>query len=134
MSAMRLKLLVPTRVLLEEPVAKIVAEAANGLFGLLPRHIDFVAALVPGVLYYTTEAGEERMAAVDEGTLVKCGDEVTVSTLNAVPGTDLATLQATVAETFLELDDDERRARSALGRLESGAVRRLLELERRGHG
>lgn len=134
MSAMRLRLLVPTRVLLEAPVLKVVAEAANGLFCLLPRHVDFVAALVPGILYYTDAAGAARLVAVDEGTLVKCGDVVTVSTLNAVPGTDLATLQATVTETFLELDDDERRARSALGRLESGAVRRLVELEHRGHG
>lgn len=134
MNVMQLKLLTPAAVLLDVPAAKIVAEAQNGLFCLLPRHVDFVAALVPGILYYTTEAGEERFVAVDEGSLVKCGSEVLVSTINAVPGTDLVMLQATVADTFLELDDDERRARSALARLESGAIRRLLELERQSHG
>jgi F-type H+-transporting ATPase subunit epsilon len=66
--------------------------------------------------------------------LVKCGTEVLVSTVNAVAGTDLAELQALVAMTFLELDDDELRARSALARLESGAIRRLVELEAQGHG
>ena len=134
MSAMQLKLQTPTGVLLDVPAVKVVAEAQNGLFCLLPCHVDFVAALVPGILYYTNAAGDERLAAVDEGALVKCGAEVLVSTTNAVLGTDLTALQAMVAETFLELDDDERRARSALARLESGAIRRLLELERQSHG
>lgn len=131
---MRLKVQTPTQVLVDEPAVKIVAEASNGLFCLLPRHVDFVSALVPGILYYTTEAGDERLLAVDEGALVKCGTEVLVSTINAVHGVDLAVLQATVTETFLEFDDDQRRARTALTRLESGAMRRLLELERQAHG
>ncbi len=134
MSAMRLKLQTPTGVLLDVPAVKVVAEAQDGLFCLLPRHVDFVCALVPGILYGTTAAGEERLVAVDEGALVKCGAEVLVSTTNAVLGTDLTALQAMVAETFLQLDDDERRARSALARLESGAMRRLLALERQSHG
>lgn len=134
MSAFQLRVLTPTHVLLDVPAVKVVAEAQNGLFCLLPRHVDFVAALVPGILYYTTEAGEDRLVALDEGVLVKCGAEVLVSTVNAVAGTDLAELQAMVAMTFLELDDDERRARSALARLESGAIRRLVELEEQSHG
>lgn len=133
MSAMRLKVLTPTRVLVDTPATKIVAEAANGHFCLLPRHVDFAAALIPGILYYTTETGEEALVAVDEGALVKCGAEVLVSALNAVAGTDLATLQATVADTFLTLDEDARRARSALARLESGVLRRLAALERAIH-
>ena len=42
---MHLKVLLPTRVLVDEAVSKVVAEAENGSFGLLPRHVDFVAAL-----------------------------------------------------------------------------------------
>jgi F-type H+-transporting ATPase subunit epsilon len=131
---MRLKLLLPTEVLVEAKVRKIIAEAENGLFCLLPRHIDFVAALVPGILYYTTDEGREQLMAVDEGTLVKCGDEVLVSVLNAVEGTDLNQLQSTVAESFRSLDEEERRARTALARLETGALRRILELEKQRHG
>ena len=131
---MRLKLLLPTEVLVEARVSKVIAEAENGLFCLLPRHVDFVAALVPGILYYTTEEGQEQLLAVDEGSLVKCGDEVLVSVLNAVRGTDIEQLQATVTESFRNLDEDERRARSALARLEAGTLRRILELERQPHG
>ncbi len=130
---MHLKLLLPTEVLVDEPATKVIAEGQNGYFCLLPRHVDFVAALVPGILYYTTRQGHERLVAVDEGTLVKCGDNVLVSTFSAIPGTDLATLQAAVAQTFRTLDEEERRARTALARLEAGTMRRFLELEKESH-
>ncbi len=128
---MHLKVLLPTQVLVDDPVARIVAEAENGAFGLLPRHIDFAAALVPGVLIYDPGAGEERYLGVDEGILVKCAGEVLVSTRNAIPGEDLETLRRTVHDRFLELDEREKSARSALARLEAGVVRRFIEL--RGH-
>jgi len=37
---MKLKVLLPTEVLLEEEVLKILAEAPHGYFCLLSRHID----------------------------------------------------------------------------------------------
>ena len=131
---MHLKILLPTEVLVDEKTDKIVAEAENGFFCLLPRHIDFVATLVPGILYYTDASGREHLVAVDGGTLVKCGGEVLVSVLNATPGTDLAALHTAVAESFRTLDEDERRARTALARLEAGAMRRFLEMERQVRG
>jgi len=128
---MRLKVLLPTKVLIDEQVGKVIAEAYNGSFGMLPRHIDFVAALAPGILLYETEADGERYLGIDEGILVKCGDEVMVSTRSAVPGDDLRTLQRTVQEQYVELDERETMARSALARLEAGVVRRFIELQER---
>ena len=130
---MHLKLMLPARTLLDEPIAKLIAEAENGFFCLLPRHVDFVTTLVPGVLYYTGLDGVERYAAIDEGTLVKCADEVLVSVLQASLGTDLDALQATVANAFRRRDEEERRARTALGRLEAAALKGLYELEREMH-
>ena len=80
---MRLKLLIPTRVVVDEEVAKVVADGEHGSFCLLPEHVDFLAALVPGLLAFEDEAGQERFVAVDEGVLVKRGDEVLVSTRQA---------------------------------------------------
>lgn len=131
---MTLRVLLPTEVLLEQPVSKVIAEAENGEFCLLPRHIDFVAALVPGVLSFYTEEGEERFAAVDHGILVKCGRDVSISTPQGVTGSDIAELQALIEERFLELDEHERKARSALARLEAGALRRFLDLRDEFHG
>jgi len=124
-----LKVLLPTRILLERKVTRIVAEAENGSFGLLPRHIDFAAALAPGILAYYPEHGDEELLAVDEGTLVKVGDKVLVSVRDAVQGEGLGTLRQTVQEQFETLDKHERKARSALARLEAGVVRRFLEME-----
>lgn len=131
---MRLKILLPTEVLVDEPVIKVIAEAENGSFCLLPLHIDFVAALVPGILSFCTAEGAEHFVAIDEGTLVKCSEQVLVSVFNAVRGTELDQLRATVAEKFLELDEHERVARTALARLEAGTIRRFIELEQLGHG
>jgi F-type H+-transporting ATPase subunit epsilon len=65
---------------------------------------------------------------------VKCGPEVRVSTLNAVRGEMLADLQGTVASRFRQLDEEQQIARTALGRLEAGALRRFVEFEERGRG
>ena len=129
---MRLKVLLPTRVLFDGEVRKVIAEGLNGSFGMLPRHIDFVSALAPGVLVYESEDGVERYLGTDEGILVKCGAEVTVSTRNAISGDDLRTLRDLVRERYVELDERERAARSALARLEVGVVRRFLELRELG--
>lgn len=128
---MNIKVLLPTRILIDQPVAKIVAEAQDGSFCLLPRHIDVVTALVPGILIFVDMEGNERYLGIDEGTLVKYGDQVRVSTRNAVSGDDLRSLRQIVQERFLELDDRERSARSALARLEAGVVRRFIELRER---
>jgi F-type H+-transporting ATPase subunit epsilon len=130
---MRLKVLLPTMVLVDEAVSKVVAEAENGAFCLLPKHVDFVAALAPGILSYWTTEGEHFLA-VDEGTLVKVGQQVLVSTRNAVAHRSLEALRATVSEEFRMLDQHERQARTALGRLEAAALRGFLELEESMHG
>ena len=127
---MRLKVLLPTEILIDEAVKKIVAEAENGSFCLLPRHIDFVAALVPGLLSFVSAEDQEEFLAVDEGILVKCGPLVTVSTRNAVLGPDLGTLKQTIEEQFQVLDERERMARSAVVKLEADFVRRFIDMEK----
>jgi len=129
---MRLKVLLPTEVLIEEDVTKVIAEAHNGFFCLLPRHVDFVAAIVPGILSFETNRGREEFLAVDEGILIKCGQEVFVSTKNAVQGPDLGRLKRTVIEKFETLDEREKTARSVMAKIEAGFVRRFLEIQ--GHG
>lgn len=126
---MQLQVLLPTEILVDEKVIKVIAEAENGSFCLLPRHIDFVAALKPGILSFFSADGDEFFAALDEGILVKCGREVLVSTLNGVRGTNLDQLQTLIDERFLELDEHERKARTALARLEAGTLRGFKELQ-----
>ena len=127
---MRLKLLLPTEILLDIPVTKVIAEAENGSFCLEPRHIDFVSALVPGLLSYVTPEGAEQFVGVDEGILVKCGREVRVSTREAVLGDEPKALNAAILKRISELDEHERNARSVLARLEAGVAKQFLGLHK----
>jgi F-type H+-transporting ATPase subunit epsilon len=76
---MKLTVWLPSEILFEEQVERIKAEAENGWFGLLPRHIDFVTALVPGVMTFQPAGKPEEYLAIDHGILVKCGADVSVS-------------------------------------------------------
>jgi F-type H+-transporting ATPase subunit epsilon len=132
---MRIAILLPSRVLAADDVTSVVAEGHEGSFGILPKHIDYVSPLVPGILTYRrTEDGAERIFAVDEGTLVKVGPEVLVSVRDAVAGDDLGTLRQTVNERFRSRDEKERSARSALAALEGRFIRRFLEQVRDPRG
>ena len=127
---MKLKVLIPTGVLLEREVAGVVAEGSSGHFGLKPRHIDFVSDLVPGLLYFQTAAdGQGEYLAVDRGILVKRGEEVLVSVRDAVGGAPLEELVDTVNSRFVALDDKERAVNTAMARLEADFLRRFMELK-----
>jgi F-type H+-transporting ATPase subunit epsilon len=47
-----------------------------------------------------------------------------------VKGDDLDSLRATIQATFLNMDEDERAARSALSGLEANLVRRFAEFRK----
>ncbi len=131
MASMQLKVLLPYRVFAEiSGVTRIVAETRQGSFGLLPRRLDCVAVLAPGILTYETAEQGEVYLAVDQGVLVKAGTEVLVSVRNAIGGMDLGKLHAAVEQEFLQLDDNEKRVRAVLAKLESGFVRRFREYAR----
>ncbi len=126
---MRLKVLLPTEVLVDEEVQKVIAEAENGSFCLLPRHVDFAAALVPGLLSFENKEGEVFIA-VDEGVLLKVGDTVLVSARNAARSSKLGELRDTIERQFMNLDDREKKTRSAMAKIEAGFVRRFLEIQK----
>jgi len=126
---MNLKVYVPTRIFLVAEVTRVSAEAENGSFTLLPRHVDWAASLVPGIL--TFQSGDkESFLAVDEGVLVKCGPDVMVSTRNAIQGENLGELKEAVEGKFRDLDEREKKARSVLARFQADFIRRFMEMER----
>ncbi|MBR9925718.1 MAG: F0F1 ATP synthase subunit epsilon [Gammaproteobacteria bacterium] len=127
---MQVTLRLPAMTLHQGPASRLFAVAENGAFGMLPNHIDFVTALVPSVLILTLADGEEQIFGIDEGILVKKGHQVEIAIRRGVQGTDLASLKETVQRNFIEVDEDERVARSALARLEAGMVRRFADLQR----
>lgn len=124
---MTLKVLLPHKVFSEEQkVLRIVATTPKGAFGILPNRLDCVASLSAGILVMEVEGEEEAYIAVDEGVLVKTGTEVRISVRNAMSGMDLNELRIAVEEEFLQLDEQQQKLRSALTKMESGFVRRLV--------
>ncbi len=129
-TSMRLKILLPFQIFAESTgVSRVVAETHEGSFGLLPRRLDCVAALTPGILVYETDAEGEVYVAVDEGVLIKTGPDVLVSVRRALGGTDLGRLREAVEHEFLTLDEREQSTRSVLAKMEGDFVRRMVTFE-----
>jgi len=125
---MNLKILLPHQVFADlKGIKRIVAETFQGSFGILPHRLDCAAALAPGILIYETESGNVVYLAVDEGILVKAGEEVLVSVRNAVAGAELGNLHQTISQEYLKLDDHEKKVRSVMAKLELGFIRRFEE-------
>ena len=129
---MNLTILLPEKTYWQGRVKKVVGEAKNGYFCLLPAHIDFVTVMAPGIFYTVTEEGLEVYLAINEGLLLKTGRDVTLTTRNAVKGDSLGSLKRQVEENFKRIDQQDRMARQSLQKLEADFVRRFLDLEAHG--
>jgi F-type H+-transporting ATPase subunit epsilon len=127
---MQVSLRVPTHLVYQGRARRLQAVGQEGVFGMLPAHTDWVTALQPSVLVLTDDAGAERFFGIDHGLLVKRGRHVEVAVRRAVPGESLQTLSQAVAERFEQEDDEERMARTAMSRLESGILRQFGQLNK----
>ncbi len=128
---MRLKVTEPGGVFLDIQVADIQAEGVAGRFTLLPGHVDGAFALSPGILRYVDEDGSEAFLALDEGMLVKRGQDVLVAVRRGTRG-ELGALRAAVEEMVEAAGERERQALTAGARLEAGFVRGMIGFG--GHG
>ncbi len=127
---MQLDILLPFEVYASlSGVQRMVVQTLEGAFGLLPRRLDCVAALTPGILVYACADQVEHYVAVDEGVLVKAGSRVMVSVRRAIAGSDLHVLRQAVEDEFLALDQQEQAVRSAMDRLETGFLRRFMDFQ-----
>jgi F-type H+-transporting ATPase subunit epsilon len=121
---MNLKILLPFQIFVEKKeVLRIVAETRDGLFGILPHRLDCVAALTPSILTYETQSEGEVFVAVDNGVLVKAGQDVLISVRRALVGTDLSQLRDAVEQEFLALSELEKSERMVMAKLETGFLR-----------
>jgi F-type H+-transporting ATPase subunit epsilon len=127
---MNLRILLPFKIFARlENVSRIIVETLDGSFGLLPHRLDCVAALVPGILSYSTPDGGTTYLAIDTGLLVKRGDDVSISVRRAIHGAGLNELHQAVVRDYLTLDAQEREMRSVVSEMESGLIGRIAELQ-----
>ncbi|MDO6518176.1 F0F1 ATP synthase subunit epsilon [Zobellia uliginosa] len=126
---MELHILLPFKIFLKiSGVRRIVVDTNAGSYGFLPHRLDCVAALVPGILIYETEDGQEHYVAVDEGMLTKRDAYVGISVRNAIAGASLGKLRDAVEREFIYLDEKERDVRKAVAKLETEFIQGIKKL------
>ncbi len=128
---MRLKIYAPSDIFLDREVRKVVAESPAGSFCILPRHIDYVTALTTGILSYLTPEDEEAFLALDEGVLVKQGNEVQVAA-EWVIGGELGELRRQIEHMMSDAGEREKKTRNSMARLEADFIRRFMEFGKLG--
>jgi F-type H+-transporting ATPase subunit epsilon len=97
----RLRIVTPTRLLIDEEVDEVTAPGVMGEFGVLPNHIAFLTLLVPGEMSYK-QGMTKHYLAVSDGYAEVLNNVMTVLT--------------SAAEFAAEIDTD--RARHAKERAE----------------
>jgi len=130
---MQISIILPHQIFLEQDnVKRVVVETVNGSFGFLPRRLDCVTFLAPGILIYEIDQNEENYVAISSGVLTKVGQNVKVAVHNAISGTDLKSMRQTVEMELMDQDEQNRDIRTALTMLERNFVRSYLELKKYG--
>ncbi|MFN1834163.1 F0F1 ATP synthase subunit epsilon [Balneola sp. MJW-20] len=129
----RLRVSEPTGILLESEADKIIAESVEGYFCLKPNHVDMTTILDAGLVAYSNN-GEESYLATDEGLLVKCGNEVNIAVLHAVPGNNLEMLHRVIRKRYKLDEMEENEAMVSFNKLEADLINRFLELQKESGG
>ena len=123
--ALTLRLITPTRQLVEAEVEQVVAPGAAGQFGVLPEHVTFLGELDLGLLTYV-EHGTAKRVVVHGGYAEVVDDVVTILADEAELPEEIDT--TTVRE---ELADVEHQLATIVG--EPAEVDALLRERRRAH-
>ena len=129
---MRVCIVTPLSIVVDEDADSLRAQDASGSFGIWPGHAPFLTALAVSILSWKTE-GLERFCALRGGVLtVTGGTTVAVATREAVVGDDLATLDAQVLRRFQSDADEERVEHVETMRLQMDVIRQMISRLRQG--
>ena len=124
---MRLRIVTPLAVVVDEDALAVRAEDDSGSFGILPGHADFLTSLAVSVVGWKRSDGTRRYCAVRRGMLsVSEGKDVAVATREAITGDDLATLDTTVLNRFRADIEQERSEHFESIQLQLNAIRRIV--------
>lgn len=118
---LKLKIITPQRVLLEEEVESVYSITTSGEVGILPDHVAYMTPLDIGVTRYEKSKQKEFVSVI--GGILQVKDNiVTILSNNAEIGDQIDVARANAAreraEALLKLgkDVDVERARAALTR------------------
>lgn len=127
---MKIRVLTPSEVVLEEDVVHVTAEDVTGSLGIRAGHAPMVTPLVPGIVIARGEGGRERFVAVNGGVMMVAEDTVEVVSRHAVAGTDLAGLTDQVVAGFEKEHQEDKANRAAFEKLRMSFLRGVVEFDR----
>lgn len=127
---MRLRIVTPLSVVVDEEIDSLRAEDASGSFGVLSGHAPFLTALAISIVSWRKDE-TERFCAVRGGVMTVGGKShpttvVDIATREAVAGDELTTLDAEVLARFRSDADEERTEHVETVRLQLNAIRRMI--------
>ncbi|MBU1203413.1 ATP synthase F1 subunit epsilon [Patescibacteria group bacterium] len=119
---MKLKIVTPEKILLEEEVSQVSVSTAMGQITVLPNHLPLVAQLVPGEIVVKRIVDSERIrgASQDEDLMAVSGGLIEI-----LP--DQVVILADTAERAHEID--EARAEEARERAEKAMKAKISDAE-----
>lgn len=125
---MRLRIITPLSIVVdEEGILALQAEDASGSFGILPHHADFLTSLTISVVGWRQPDDRRHYCAVRHGTLsVTGGQDIAITTREAVLGEDLVTLDKTVLARLHADLETERAEHIESTRLQLNAIREIM--------
>jgi len=111
--SIKLEIVTPEKIVVDENVKTALAPGSIGEFGVLPGHTPFLSTLNVGSIHYTDLKGEERYVFVSGGFAEVLPDKITVL--------------AESADRRRDIDGD--RARDALSRAEERLEERTADID-----
>lgn len=134
---MRLRIVTPLSVVVDEDIDCLRAEDESGGFGVMAGHAAFLTALSVSIVSWRgpgrERSGDERYCAVRGGVLtVAGGNEIAIATREAVTGDDNTTLDAEVLAQFQFEAEAERVEHVETMRLQMHAIRQMINRLRPG--
>ncbi|WP_339859584.1 F0F1 ATP synthase subunit epsilon [Thalassospira alkalitolerans] len=123
---MRLEIITPLSIIVDEEIESLRAEDDSGSFGILPGHAPFLTALSISIVSWRV-ADKDRFCAVRKGVMTVSGKtNVAIATREAVTGDDLSTLDEEVLLRFQSEADEERVEHVEAMRLQMHAIRQMI--------
>jgi len=127
---MKLRILTPSEVVLEQDVVHVTVEDVTGSLGIRPGHAPLVTPLVPGVVIARGSGGVEKFVAVNGGVMMVSDDSVEIVSRHAVAGTDIAGLTDRVVAGFEKEHEEDKVNRAAFEKLRMSFLRGVVEYDR----
>ena len=117
----------PTEIKKYDEIERVRFADEDGAITLLERHLDYVTALAVCVVELVPAEGRSTFVGVDGGILVKKGGEVRIASFRGIEGESIEELWSRMEESFRKKEENARKVRSILTKLEVDMAKRLFQ-------